>query len=115
MNRILYKLSLTAAILFLLCTSCLAADTFTSNVADFINTTVLIWTRIIGSLIVIGGVIGWAASRQDQDRMSQMMKIIFGGAAIFGVGEIVGFLFSTFRSEEIIDISQVVINSIVLG
>ena len=88
------------------------ADTFTTTVAEFINTTVLSWLRIIGAMVVIGGVIGWAGSRHDQDKMSQMTKVMMGGAAIFGAGEIVALLFSTFRTEQIIDLSLIIQNTI---
>ena len=103
-------LVLVPVIVLIFCATAFGADNFTTKVATFINTTVLTWVRIIVAMVVIGGIIGWAANRNDQDKMSAMVKVMLGGAAIFGVGEIVGLLFSTFRTESIIDISAVVRN-----
>lgn len=111
-NRVLV---LVPVLVLVYCATAFGADNFTTKVAEFINTTVLIWLRIIGSMVVIGGVIGWAANRNDQDKMSAMVKVMLGGAAIFGVGEIVGLLFSTFRTEKIIDISLVIMQNVRLG
>ena len=108
-------LVLVPLIVLALCATAFGADNFTTKVAQFINTTVLTWVRIIGAMVVIGGVIGWAGNRNDQDKMSAMVKVMLGGAAIFGVGEIVGLLFSTFRTEQIIDISSVIVQNVRLG
>lgn len=94
------KISYLFAII-LLYNSQIMADELATKVQGFINGPVMLWLKIIGALVIIGGVIGMAVNRQDSDRIRGLWYVIFTGIALFSVPTIINILMSTFSGSTV--------------
>ena len=78
-----------------------AADAFTTKILNFINGTVLTWTRLIGIIGIIAGVAMMGFNRGNDDMTAKAIKVIVGAAIIFGIPEIVNLLLTSFVGTQI--------------
>jgi hypothetical protein len=100
--NLINKKALFMLFFMLLAGDVFGADGFRQKVSDFISDDVLIWTRILGALSLIGGIIGVALKNQDKnEKLSQIWHIVGITAVVFGIPEIINLLFSSFSSSTI--------------
>jgi hypothetical protein len=95
------KVYMVMILMVVLGSSVFAADAFTQKFIDFINTTVLTWTRIIGSVAIIVGISGMAMKKGNEDATAAFMKVLIGGALIAAIPEIINLVFGSFGSSSI--------------
>ena len=91
----------SVASLTLLVESPIFGDALIVKVQSFITNTVLPWTRIVGILVVIGGIVGLMLSKHKEEKLSGIWYVIFSGIAIFGIPEIINLLLSSFGATSV--------------
>ena len=106
-----HSLSLVCSAAFLLVvlgsSHVFGADAFTTRAENFVSTTVLMWTRILGSLAIIGGVCGLIYNRHNiQEKLGMFLSAIAVGALIFGIPEIINHVYGMFASSSIDALKQ---------
>ena len=85
----------------LLQTPVFCQDAFTQKVSDFVTSTVLPWTRLVGALVMIGGIIGLGLNRQREEKLKTFWEVLGVGALIFLIPELINLVYAKFSGGSI--------------
>ncbi len=92
----------TVVLLVGLSSQLFAADPLYNMIADFINETILPWTRLVGAVGFIVAVSGFAWAKNNQsDHVNRWLYSIFGFLAVIALPEFINWILSDTSTQEI--------------